>query len=56
MARWHAATTRNHEVLVRFKDMVTVSLGGTGTIRHAINDRGGPSNSATNLANLVSFP
>ncbi|MGW1723518.1 RICIN domain-containing protein [Streptomyces sp. NPDC002306] len=41
---------------VRFRDMVTVSLGGTGTIRHVVNDRGGPSNSATNVANLVSYP
>ncbi|MFI5756690.1 RICIN domain-containing protein [Streptomyces sp. NPDC051569] len=41
---------------VRFTNMVTVSLGGTGTIRHVINDRGGPSNSATNVANLVSYP
>ncbi|MFF5009203.1 hypothetical protein ACFY3G_41045 [Streptomyces phaeochromogenes] len=37
---------------VRFRSMVTVSLGGTGTIRHVINDRGGPSN----VANLVSHP
>ncbi|MGN9816815.1 RICIN domain-containing protein [Streptomyces sp. SD11] len=41
---------------VRFRSMVTVSLGGTGTIRHVVNDRGGPSNSATNVANLVSYP
>lgn len=41
---------------VRFRSMVTVSLGGTGTIRHVINDRGGPSNSASNVANLVSHP
>ncbi|MFD9033234.1 RICIN domain-containing protein [Streptomyces sp. NPDC059567] len=41
---------------VRFRSMVTVSLGGTGTIRHVINDRGGPSNSTTNVANLVSYP
>ncbi|MDT0463636.1 RICIN domain-containing protein [Streptomyces sp. DSM 41699] len=41
---------------VRFHDMVTVSLGGTGTIRHVINDRGGPSNTSTNVANLVSYP
>ncbi|MFC8063865.1 RICIN domain-containing protein [Streptomyces sp. NPDC057293] len=41
---------------VRFRNMVTVSLGGTGTIRHVINDRGGPSNSSTNVANLVSHP
>lgn len=41
---------------VSFRSMVTVSLGGTGTIRHVINDRGGPSNSTTNVANLVSYP
>ncbi|MGW4557311.1 RICIN domain-containing protein [Streptomyces sp. NPDC004365] len=41
---------------VQFHNMVTVSLGGTGTIRHVINDRGGPSNSSTNVANLVSYP
>ncbi|MFH8388741.1 RICIN domain-containing protein [Streptomyces sp. NPDC018036] len=41
---------------VRFKDLVTVSLGGTGTIRHVVNDRGGPSNSSTNVADLVSYP
>ncbi|MET8176194.1 RICIN domain-containing protein [Streptomyces clavifer] len=41
---------------VRFQNMVTVSLGGTGTIRHVINGRGGPSNASTNVANLVSHP
>lgn len=41
---------------VRFTDMVTVSLGGKGTIRHVVNDRGGPSNSSTNVADLVSYP
>jgi hypothetical protein len=41
---------------VRFRSMVTVSLGGTGTIRHVVNDRGGPSDSATNVANLVAYP
>jgi len=41
---------------VRFHDMVTVSLGGTGTISHVINNSGGPSNSSSNVANLVSFP
>ena len=30
---------------VRFHNMVTVSLGGTGTIPHVINNRGGPANS-----------
>jgi hypothetical protein len=41
---------------VKFHDMVTVSLGGTGTISHIINNTGGPSNSASNVANLVNFP
>nr|WP_221503846.1 RICIN domain-containing protein [Kitasatospora gansuensis] len=41
---------------VRFHDMVTVSLGGTGTINHVINSTGGPSNSGSNVANLVSYP
>ncbi|MCW2640763.1 MAG: coagulation factor 5/8 type protein [Dactylosporangium sp.] len=41
---------------VRFHDMVTVSLGGTGTITHVINNSGGPSNSSNSVANLVSFP
>jgi hypothetical protein len=41
---------------VRFHSMVTVSLGGTGTISHVINNTGGPSNSSTNVANLVNFP
>ncbi|SOE07581.1 RICIN domain-containing protein [Streptomyces sp. Ag109_G2-15] len=41
---------------VRFTSMVTVSLGGTGTISHVINNTGGPSNSSTNVANLVSYP
>lgn len=36
--------------------MVTVSLGGTGTIRHVVNGTGGPSNSATNVANLAGYP
>ncbi|MFD5469117.1 RICIN domain-containing protein [Streptomyces sp. NPDC127105] len=41
---------------VRFTSMVTVSLGGTGTISRVINNTGGPSNSANNLANLISYP
>ncbi|MFF4800897.1 RICIN domain-containing protein [Streptomyces sp. NPDC001351] len=41
---------------VRFTSMVTVSLGGTGTISHVINDTGGPSDSSTNVANLTSYP
>ncbi|MFG2854576.1 RICIN domain-containing protein [Streptomyces mirabilis] len=41
---------------VRFHDMVTVSLGGVGTISHIINSSGGPSNSATNVAYLTNYP
>ncbi|MFK4105329.1 RICIN domain-containing protein [Streptomyces sp. NPDC019531] len=41
---------------VRFTSMVTVSLGGTGTISHVINNTGGPSNSSTNVANLTAYP
>ncbi|MGP9022533.1 RICIN domain-containing protein [Streptomyces sp. BR1] len=41
---------------VRFHDMVTVSLGGKGTIGHVINDSGGTANSGTNVVNLVSGP
>ncbi|WP_369228065.1 RICIN domain-containing protein [Streptomyces sp. R39] len=41
---------------VRFTSMVTVSLGGTGTITHVINNSGGPSNSSTNVADLASYP
>ncbi|OIJ67378.1 RICIN domain-containing protein [Streptomyces mangrovisoli] len=41
---------------VRFSSMVTVSLGGTGTISHVVNNTGGPSNSSTNVANLSSYP
>ncbi|MFC5824660.1 RICIN domain-containing protein [Nonomuraea insulae] len=41
---------------VRFHHMVTVSLGGTGTIARVINSTGGPSNSSTNVANLTEYP
>ncbi|MGW2741412.1 RICIN domain-containing protein [Streptomyces sp. NPDC001450] len=41
---------------VRFTSMVTVSLGGTGTISHVVNNTGGPSNSATNVADLAGYP
>jgi hypothetical protein len=41
---------------VKFHDMVTVSLGGVGTINHIINYTGGPSNSSHNVADLVSYP
>ncbi|MEU1294386.1 RICIN domain-containing protein [Streptomyces sp. NPDC005840] len=41
---------------VRFTSMLTVSLGGTGTISHVVNTTGGPSNSASNVANLTTYP
>nr|WSY58089.1 RICIN domain-containing protein [Streptomyces sp. NBC_00886] len=41
---------------VKFHDMVTVSLGGVGTISHIINSTGGPSNSSTNVAYLTNYP
>lgn len=41
---------------VHFHDMVTVSLGGVGTISHIINNTGGPSTSSTNVATLVNYP
>ncbi|MGW1073402.1 coagulation factor 5/8 type domain-containing protein [Streptomyces sp. NPDC002537] len=41
---------------VRFHDLVTVSLDGGSTIRHVINDRGGPSDAAAHVAYLRSYP
>jgi Ricin-type beta-trefoil lectin domain len=41
---------------VRLHDMVTVSLGGVGTITHIVNNTGGPSNSGNSVADLVSYP
>jgi hypothetical protein len=41
---------------VRFHDMVTVSLGGTGTISHVINSSGAAVNSGHQVENLVSYP
>jgi hypothetical protein len=40
----------------RFTSMVTVSLGGSGTISHVIDGTGGPSNSSTDVADLVRYP
>jgi hypothetical protein len=40
----------------RFHNMVTVSLGGTGTINRVINNTGGTANSSNNVVNLVSGP
>jgi hypothetical protein len=42
---------------VRFHDLLTVSLGGNGTIAHVINSTGGPAQgTATVPVNVVSFP
>jgi hypothetical protein len=42
---------------VKFHDMVTVSLGGDGTISHVINATGDPVNSTnTGITYLVSYP
>ncbi|MDH6115115.1 hypothetical protein P3T36_004034 [Kitasatospora sp. MAP12-15] len=41
---------------VSLHDMVTVSLGGVGTITHIVNGAGGPANSANSVADLVSYP
>jgi hypothetical protein len=41
---------------VKFHDLVTVSLGGTGTITHVIDNTGGPSNSSNNVAKVTNFP
>ncbi len=41
---------------VRFHDLVTVSLGGQGTISNVINNTGGPANSTTGIRYLVSYP
>jgi hypothetical protein len=41
---------------VRLHDMVTVSLGGVGTISHIVNNTGGPSDSSNSVAKLTSYP
>ena len=41
---------------VRFRNMVTVSLGGTGTISHVINNTGAAVNSAHQVTSIVSGP
>ena len=40
---------------VQWHDMVTVSLGGTGTIGHIINGTGGTVNSGSTVADLTSY-
>ncbi len=41
---------------VRFHDLVTVSLGGVGTINHVINNSGDIANSGHQVSDLNSFP
>ncbi|HEV2782334.1 MAG TPA: discoidin domain-containing protein [Actinophytocola sp.] len=41
---------------VRFHDLVTVSLGGVGTINRVINDSGATANQANQVSYLVSYP
>ena len=40
---------------VQWHDMVTVSLGGTGTIEHIINGTGGTADSGSTVADLTSY-
>jgi hypothetical protein len=41
---------------VQFHDLVTVSLGGVGTIEHVINDTGATANTSNQVVDLVSYP
>lgn len=41
---------------VRFHHLTAVSLGGTGTIRHVVNDTGGPADSGNNVATVTEYP
>ncbi|MEU6849634.1 chitobiase/beta-hexosaminidase C-terminal domain-containing protein [Actinacidiphila alni] len=41
---------------VKFHDVLTVSLGGVGTISHVINDTGAVTASNTTPSNVVSYP
>jgi hypothetical protein len=41
---------------VRFTNMVTVSLGGVGTINRVINDTGGTANTANQIVYLTTYP
>jgi hypothetical protein len=41
---------------VKFHDLVTVSLGGTGTISHVINNTGAAVNSGHQVTSIVSGP
>jgi hypothetical protein len=41
---------------VQFHDLVTVSLGGVGTIDRVINDTGGTANTSNQVVYLLSYP
>ncbi|MGA8655917.1 MAG: coagulation factor 5/8 type domain-containing protein [Chthoniobacterales bacterium] len=41
---------------VQFHDLVTVSLGGVGTIEHVINDIGGTATTSNQVVYLLSYP
>ena len=41
---------------VKFHDLVTVSLGGTGTIAHVINNTGGAVNSGSTVSKITTGP
>jgi hypothetical protein len=41
---------------LHFTDLLTVSLGGIGTIIHVINETGATANSANQVVDLVSYP
>jgi hypothetical protein len=41
---------------VKLHHMTSVSLGGTGTIEHVVNDTGGPANADKNVATVTSYP
>ena len=41
---------------VQFHDLLTVSLGGVGTIEHVINDIGGTANGSNQVVDLMSYP
>jgi hypothetical protein len=41
---------------MHFSDLLTVSLGGVGTIIHIINETGATATSAQQVVDLVSYP
>ncbi len=41
---------------IQLHDILTVSLGGVGTIEHVVNDTGATANTANQVVDLVSYP